>query len=165
MKSLPLLALMLAAAPVLAEPPMIVKGELAYSDVLRYDYTGDGHRNRVRFWLEFDGHSAIGREGEPGYRPASGTMRYFLRDDDNGTKVLKWRGGLDMLGVPKDTPMPMTDIRFDGKTVHFDAYGMQWTLIDGGKGYASDKVIVNDGFRTSEIKRLYAGDLWIGPAE
>jgi hypothetical protein len=165
MKMLPLLALMLASAPVLAGPPMIVKGELAYTDVLRYDYTGDGKRNRVRFWLAFDGHSAIGKEGEPGYEPASGTMRYFLRDDDDGTKVLKWRGGLDMLGLPKDTPMQMTDLRFEGKTVRFEAYGMQWTLVDGGRGYASDQVIVNDGFRTSEIKKLYAGDLWIGPAE
>ena len=28
-----------------------------------------------------------------------------------------------------------------------------------------DKIIVNDGFRTSEMKKLYAGDLWVGPAK
>ena len=34
-------------------------------------------------------------------------------------------------------------IRFDGKTVRFEAFGMQWTIVDGGAGYANDKIIVN----------------------
>lgn len=165
MKMLLLLpALFIAALPAFAQTT-VVKGAVAYTEVLRYDYTGDGKRNRVRFWLEFDGHSAIGKEGEPGYEPAAGTMRYFLRDEDDGTKVVKWRQGLDMVGAPRDAPVPMTDIRFDGKTVEFEAFGVRWTIVDGGEGYASDKIIVNDGFRTSEVKKLYAGDLWVGPAK
>ncbi len=40
---------------------------------------------------------------------------------------------------------------------------MRWTIVDGGKGYGQRQVIVNDGFRTSEVKKLYAGDLWVGP--
>jgi hypothetical protein len=157
-------ALAICALPAVAEE-MTVKGAVAYTEVLRYDYTGDGKRNRIRFWLEFDGRSGQGTPGEPGYQPAAGTMRYFLRDEDDGTKVVKWRQGLDMVGAPRDTPVPMTDIRFEGKTVHFEAFGVRWTIEDGGKGHALDKITVNDGFRTSEVKQLYAGDVWVGPAK
>ena len=142
---------------------VVIQGAVAYSDVLRYDYTGDGKRNRVRFWMEFDGHSARGTPGTPGYEPAGGTMRYFLRDDADGTKVLKWRQGLDMLGAPRDTPMPMTDLEFDGKTARFEAFGVRWTITDDGPGYENDKIFVNDGFRTVGPTKLYAGNLWIGP--
>lgn len=152
------------AVPTTAQE-MIVKGAVAYSDVLRYDYVGDGKKRSIRFWLEFDGQSAIGKPGEPGYRPAAGTMRYLLRDDDDGTKVVKWRKGLDMEGAPKDAPVPMTELRFDGKTVHFDAFGMRWTVVDGGEGFAQDKIVVNDGFRTTEPLKLYAGNVWVGPAK
>ncbi len=144
---------------------MIIRGAVAYSDAVLYDYTGDGKKSRVRFWLEFDGHSAIGKPGEPGYKPAGGTMRYLLKDDADGTKVVKWRGGLDMQGTPKDTPFPMTDIEFDGKTARFEAFGVRWTVVDGGDGYQHDKIVVNDGFRTTEPLKLYAGNLWVGPAK
>jgi hypothetical protein len=164
MKQIVLVLIALCALPVAAQE-MVVKGTVAYTDVLRYDYNGDGKRERVQFWLEFDGHSAVGTPGTPGYKPAAGSVRYTLRDADDEKKVVRWRGGLDMEGVPKDTPFPMTDIVFDGKTVRFDAFGMRWTIIDGGDGLASDKVIVNDGFRSSEIRKLYAGDLWVGPAK
>jgi hypothetical protein len=164
MRILLVLGRALGALPV-AAAEMIVSGAVAYTDVLRYDYNGDGKRERVRFWLEFDGHSAVGKPGEPGYKPAAGTVRYFLKDADDGTKVVKWRQGLDMQGAPRDTPFPMTDIEFDGKTVRFEAFGMRWTVVDGGDGYEQDKVIVNDGFRTSEVKKLYAGDVWVGPAK
>jgi hypothetical protein len=142
---------------------VVIKGAVAYTDVLRYDYTGDGKRNRIRFWMEFDGHSARGTPGSPDYRPAGGTMRYFLRDEDDGTKVLKWRQGLDMAGVPRDVPVPMTDLEFDGKTARFEAFGVRWTITDGGDGYQHDKIFVNDGFREVGPTPLYAGNLWIGP--
>jgi hypothetical protein len=141
-----------------------VKGEVAYTDVLRYDYTGNGQRNRIRFWMAFDGQSARGTPGTPGYQPASGSMRYFLRDEDDGTKVLTWRRGLDMEGVPKDVPVPMTDIEFDGNTVTFQAFGMRWTITDGGGDHRRDRVAVDDGFRSAVATRLYAGDVWVGPA-
>lgn len=54
---------------------LVVQGEVAYTDILRYDYTGNGKRNRIRFWLEFDGRAALGTPGTPGYQPAAGTMR------------------------------------------------------------------------------------------
>jgi hypothetical protein len=164
MKKLVLALVVLWVLPAAAQQ-MAVKGAVAYTDVLRYDYNGDGKRERVQFWLEFDGQSASGTPGAPGFKPAAGSVRYTLRDADDQAKVVKWRGGLDMEGVPKDTPFPMTDLEFEGKTARFDAFGMRWTVVDGGEGLASDKVIVNDGFRSSEIRKLYAGDLWVGPAK
>lgn len=164
MRKLIVAAFALWALPVAAQE-MVVKGAVAYSDVMRYDYTGDGKKNRVRFWLEFDGHSAVGKPGEPSYKPAAGSVRYLLKDDDDGTKVVKWRRGLDMEGAPKDTPFPMTDLVFDGKTARFDAFGMRWTVVDGGEGYQHDSIVVNDGFRTTEPMKLYAGNVWVGPAK
>ena len=163
-KMLVLAGLVLCAWPAVAER-MAIKGAVAYTEPLRYDYDGDGKRDRVQFWLEFDGLSAVGTPGQSGYEPASGTVRYFLQDVDDGRKITKWRHGLDMEGAPKDVPMPMSDIEFDGRTVRFEAYGMRWTVIDGGDGYASDRITVNDGFRTSDVKKLYAGDLWVGPVK
>ena len=164
MRRLVVAVLALCALPVAAEE-MVVKGAVAYTDILRYDYTGDGKKNRIRFWMEFLGHSAVGQPGEPGYKPAAGTVRYFLRDADDGTKVVKWRQGLDMAGVPRDQPFPMTNIEFDGRTVRFEAFGMRWAVTDGGEGYENDRIIVNDGFRTSEVTKLYAGNVWVGPAK
>ena len=144
---------------------MAVTGAVAYTDILRYDYTGDGKRNRVQFWLEFDGHTASGMEGQPGYQPAAGTVRYFLKDVDDGTKVLKWRQGLDMAGAPKDTPLPMSNISIEANVARFEAFGMKWTLTDGGDGHAMDKIVVDDGYKTKDTKKLYGGDLRIGPVK
>lgn len=159
------LASMLAWAVPAQADQMAVSGAVAYTEVLRYDYTGNGKRNRVQFWLEFDGRAAFGVVGQPGYQPAAGTVRYFLKDVDDGTKVLKWRQGLDMVGAPKDTPLPMSDISIEGNVARFEAFGMKWTLTDGGQGYASDKIVVDDGYKTNETKKLYGGDLRIGPAK
>lgn len=144
---------------------MEITGAVAYTDVLRYDYTGDGKRDRVQFWMEFSGHPAIGAPGDPGYQPESGSIRYYLQDADTGTKVMKWRQGLDMAGAPKDAPLPMTNIRIEGKTAYFESFGMKWTVTDGGEGYEKDKIVVDDGYKTLETKKLYGGDVRIGPAK
>ncbi|NTW59828.1 MAG: hypothetical protein HGB21_05825 [Nitrospirae bacterium] len=142
-----------------------ITGAVAYTDVLRYDHTGDGKRDRVQFWMEFSGSPAIGAPGDPGHQPESGSIRYYLQDADTGTKVMKWRKGLDMEGAPKDAPLPMTNISIKGNTARFEAFGMNWTITDGGEGYEKDKIVVDDGFKTLETKKLYGGDVRIGPAK
>ena len=97
------------ALPVAAQE-MVVKGAVAYTDVLRYDYDGDGKRDRVQFWLEFDGHSAVGMPGTSGYKPAAGSVRYTLqgrRRREEGRQVARWaRHGRRAQGhaVPDDRP-------------------------------------------------------------
>src|SRR5512139_1489117 len=78
--------LFLFAAVASATEKMEITGAVAYTDVLRYDYTGAGKRARVQFWMEFNGHPAIGNPGDPGYQPESGFIRYYLQDADTGTK-------------------------------------------------------------------------------
>jgi hypothetical protein len=144
---------------------MEITGAVAYTDVLRYDYTGDGKRDRVQLWMEFSGRPAVGAPGDPGYQPESGSIRYYLQDADTGTKVMKWRKGLDMEGAPRDAPLPMTNISIKGNTARFEAFGMKWTITDGGEGYEKDKIVVDDGYKTLETKKLYNGDIRIGPAK
>ena len=70
-----------------------------------------------------------------------------------------------MAGAPKDAPLPMTNISIEGNTARFEAFGMKWTIIDGGEGYEKDKIVVDDGYKTLETKKLYGGDIRIGPAK
>ena len=161
MKTISVALFTLLAGSALAEP-LVIQGAVAYTDVIRYDYTGDGKRNRVRLWLEFDGRAATGTPGQKDAEPASGSIRYFLKDADDGTKVLKWRQGLSMDGAPRDTPLPMTNLGIEGNTARFEAFGMKWTVIDGGEGYEKDRIVVDDGFKTLETKKLYGGDVRVG---
>ncbi len=144
---------------------LVIKGAVAYTDVLRYDYTGDGKRNRVQFWLEFDGRVEAATPAMGGTESPNGTVRYYLKDADDGTKVAKWRQGLDMQGAPRDTPLPMTNLVIEGNTARFEAFEMKWTVIDGGEGFARDKITVHDGFKAAETKTLYGGDVRVGPAK
>ncbi len=57
---------------------------------------------------------------------------------------------------------PATNIAIAGNTATFDALGMKWTVVVGGKGYQSDSITVDDGFRKKPLK-LYAGGLQIAP--
>ena len=46
-----------------------LRGGVAYTGVHRFDYNKDGNRNRVQFFLIFKARPAVGKKGEPGYRP------------------------------------------------------------------------------------------------
>lgn len=161
MKRLVLIAALAASLPVAAQQ-LGIQGAVAYTDILRYDYDGDGVRNRVQLWLEFDGRVPRDAQGRPDDARAVGTIRYFLKDADNGTKVFKWRHGLDMAGAPRDTPLPMTNLKIEGNTARFEAFDMKWTVVDGGEGYEKDKLVVDDGYKTLETKQLYGGDIRVG---
>lgn len=152
-------AAVLGQAPPAA--PLELSGAVAYTDFFRFDYTRDGVRNRVQFWLEMQGHTAVGQPGEPGHRPAEGFIRYYLQDADNGNKVANWREGLTMSGLPADQPFPMTNIDIQGNTARFEAFGMKWTVEDGGEGFQKDKVLIDDGFKEM-VGKFYAGDLKVG---
>jgi hypothetical protein len=156
------LAFLAAGGVMAAEPPLEVSGAVAYTDYFRFDYTKDGVRNRVQFWLEMQGRAEVGRPGEPGYQPAEGFIRYYLKDADRGNKVANWREGLNMTGLPADQPYPMSNLVFEGNTARFEAFGMKWTVTDGGEGFQNDKVIIDDGFKQA-VGKFYDGDLRVGP--
>ena len=136
-------------------------GAVAYTEIMEFDYTKDGTRNRVQFWLEFKGSPALGKKGETGYKPESGAIYYYLVDVENRKKVDNWLMGFSMMeGPPPSGPYPMNNIDINGNTVTFAAFGMKWTVIDGGEGYEKDTVKIDDGFRVKDMK-MFGGDLRI----
>ena len=59
---------------------------------------------------------------------------------------------------------PASNIVITGNTATFTALGMKWTVVVGGKGYQSDAITVDDGFRKKPLK-LYAGGLRLEPVK
>jgi hypothetical protein len=142
-----------------------IRGAVAYTEIVRFDYNKDGTRNRVQFWLEFKGRMAVGKPGDLGYQPEEGSIYYYLYDVDKQKRVANWLMGFSMMeGPPPSGPYPMTNIVIEGNTARFEAFNMKWTIVDGGEGYAKDRVTVDDGFRPRDMK-TYDGDLRIGPAQ
>ena len=146
----------------LAGAPSEISGAVAYTEILRFDYTKDGIRNLVQFWLEFKGSVAVGKPGEPGYKPAEGAIWYYLFDVERKQKVTNWLMGFTMMeGPPPSGPYPMTNLVIDGNTARFEAFDMKWRVIDGGEGYTQDRVTVDDGFKARDMK-MYDGDIRVG---
>ena len=117
----------------------------------------------MQFWLEFKGRSAVGKPGEPDFKPAEGAIYYYLYDVDKKERVANWLMGFSMMeGPPPSGPYPMTHLVIEGNTARFQAFDMKWTVVDGGGGYAKDRVTVDDGFKPREMK-TYDGDLRISP--
>jgi hypothetical protein len=142
-----------------AEQSSEISGSVAYTEVVRFDYTKNGIRNRVQFWLEFKGRSAVGNPGEPGYQPEEGAIWYYLYDVDKKQKVANWLMGFNMMeGPPPSGPYPMANLVIEGNTARFEAFGMKWTTVDGGENHTKDRVTVDDGFRPRQM-RTYDGDL------
>jgi len=160
-----LLLILGAANHAAAEQPPAISGAVAYTEVMRFDYTKDGIRNQVQFWLEFKGRPAVGKTGDPDFKPEEGAIYYYLYDVDKKEKVRNWLMGFSMMeGPPPSGPYPMTNLVIEGNMARFEAFDMKWTIVDGGKGYAKDRVMIDDGFRLRDMK-IYDGDLRIGPAQ
>ena len=138
-----------------------LRGGIAYTGVHRFDYNKDGNRNRVQFFLIFKARAAVGKKGEPGYRPEKGTLTYRVYDLDTGKQVDNWSNGFNMGFPSSDRPYPLTDIAIDGKRATFDGMGMKWTIVDGGEGWEKDTVETDDGTRKRTM-RTHAGDLKVG---
>jgi hypothetical protein len=136
-----------------------ISGAVAYTEKVLFDYAKDGVRNNVQFWLEFKGSPALGDPEDAGYKPESGAIYYYLVDMDNKKKVDNWLMGFSMMeGPPPSGPYPMTDIHISGNTATFSAFGMSWTVVDGGEGYAKDTVMIDDGYKSRAMK-MFGGDL------
>jgi hypothetical protein len=139
-----------------------ISGAVAYTDIIRFDYTKDGVRNRVQFWVEFKGKTAVGTKEKPGYVPEEGSIFYYLLDVDNIRKVTNWLMGFSMVSEPAPSgPYPITNLVIEGKTARFEAFNRKWTVVDGGKGFENDTVLVDDGFKPKPLK-MYSGDLTVG---
>jgi len=170
MRSLAVLAVvgitLLGASTTVARAPVLeLSGAVSYTAVYRFDYSKDGHRNPVRFFVEIKARPAVGTEGQPGHVPESGFVHYYVFDIEKNQRVEKWLEGFAMLNHDAVAAHhPASNIVITGNTATFEAFRMTWTVVDGGPGFESDTVTVDDGFRTKPLK-LYAGDLVIAPAK
>jgi hypothetical protein len=146
-------------------PVLELTGAASYTQVYRFDYSKDGHRNPVRFFIEFKARPAVGTDGQPGYVPESGSIHYYVFDIEKNQRVEKWLEGFAMLNHDAvAAEHPATNIVITGNTATFEAFRMKWKVVDGGPGFEEDSVTVDDGFRAKPLK-LYAGDLTIAPAK
>ena len=151
------------AAPAVAAPapaPPSLSGAVAYTEVLLFDYDQDGVQSRVQFWLEFKGRPTTAGPGDADL-PAGGEIRYYLVDLDKKINIPKWHAGFPMMAEPPPSgPYPMQGLVIEGATARFEAFGMRWTIVDGGTGYQKDWVSVDDGFKP-RVMKLYGGDLLV----
>jgi len=92
-----LLCQLLFCGPLLAAELPELTGAVAYTEMLQFDYTKNGVRNRVQFWLEFKGSPTVGKPGQAGYQPESGAIYYYLVDMDNKKQVDNWLMGFSMM--------------------------------------------------------------------
>jgi len=160
-----LLLLLSTAHSAVAGEPAGISGAVAYTEVMRFDYTKDGIKNRVQFWLEFKGQPASRKPEEPDAKPGEGSIYYYLYDVDKKEKVSNWLMGFSMMeGPPPSGPYPMSNLVVEDNSARFEAFGMKWTVVDGGEGYAKDRVTVDDGFKPREMK-MYGGDLRVVSAQ
>ncbi len=152
-----------AAAAPLPKTPGTIKGGLAYTQPVRFDYDQDGTPNRVQFFVYFEGHTEAGVPGTASHRPAAGVVKYIVYDHDKKKKVEQWLVGFNM-GFPEPgTPYPMTNLVIQGKTADFDAFNQHWTITDGGQGWQKDVVLQDDHFKGPVKGRFYDGDIVITP--
>lgn len=136
-------------------------GEVAYTEIMRFDYDKDGRIDSVQFWAEFQGRPAIGTPGDASHKSEEGDLFIYLYDVERKRRIADWLQ-FSMAALPPNKPFPMTSIEIKGKTASFKANGVQYTVIDGGKGYRHDRVIADDGFHEREL-RLYDGEIRVSP--
>lgn len=99
-------------------------------------------------WITFDAHSAVGVEGERGYRPAKGTLYYHVDDCDTGLPLY-------------ELSFAVVGCTVSGKAASFTLDdGRRVDVVDGGEPYLHDTMsIVYPG--GSVPHPLYAGNLQV----
>ncbi|KYJ87667.1 hypothetical protein AS592_11280 [Sulfurovum riftiae] len=130
---------------------VLLKGEVFYSEPIRFDYDKDGVKNNVVMASKF----FIKQKADSSY---DGYIQRFLYDIDK-KKPVTWYAKKNMLSEPPvgiDTAV--SNVKHEGKTVKFDSGTWHFTMTDGGEGYISDKIIVNDGIRTKQVQ-MFGGDV------
>jgi hypothetical protein len=154
----------LAAADTWPPPPASIRGELAFSEIIAFDYNRDGTPDRVQFWIELKGQPALGAPGQIGAQQESGSVSYFVLDVERQERINDWLLGFNMAGgfPVAGQPYPLTNIRINGRTAQFELQGSSWTITDGGDGWERDTIEIETGGRKREGK-FYGGDVTVTP--
>ena len=130
---------------------VILKGAVFYSEPLRFDYDKDGVKNSVVMASKF----FIKQKPDKTY---DGYIQRYLYDIDK-KKPVSWYAKKNMLQEPPvGVDTSISNVAHEGKTVKFNSGTWHFTMTDGGAGYISDKIIVNDGIRTKQVI-MFGGDI------
>jgi hypothetical protein len=134
------------------EKKPLLEANVAYAKPMQFDYDRDGKMNDIQMWASVKIEQT--KEGYTGY------LRRYMRDVKSGKAILGY-ADINMLpDQPYGEKIPVSKVRQNGKTVLFKAGSKHYIMVDGGKGYKNDTIIVNDGNRDYLVE-LYAGDVKI----
>jgi hypothetical protein len=153
---------MQAGQQAVSPKPPYLWAEVAFSEVLVFDYDRNGTRDRVQFWITIEGMPAVGKPGDPGSRPESGSVSYFVVDVDRKARIKDWLMGFNMGFPAPGEPHPITNISITGRTARFELRGATWTITDKGETWDKDTIEIKDssGMR---LGRFYGGDFRVVP--
>lgn len=145
-------------------PTPIVKGELAFSETIAFDYDRDGTPDRVQFWVEFEGQPALAETGDGEPAEETGWASYFVLDVERQERIDDWLLGFNMGGgfPVAGEKYPLSNIRIEGRTAWFDLNGSTWRLSDRGEGLDQDSIRIDTGGRVRE-GRFFAGNITVIP--
>ncbi len=151
-----------AKAPAPDRQPPYLWAEVAFSDVMVFDYDRNGTRDRVQFWFTIDGVPAAGTPGQADYKAESGSVSYFVLDVARKTRITDWLMGFNM-GFPAPGELhPITGIVITGQTARFELRGATWTITDKGATWDKDAIEIKDGTGARKA-RFYGGDFRVVP--
>lgn len=140
----------------LAADESSIKGSLAYTEEMNWDYNRDNTIERVQYWADID----IKGEGDT----VKGGMRKYLKDLDSGRKIYHWHN-MQMTGDNTRPVLPATHLAVKGKTAEFTVGDITYTVTDNSalSGETPPTLIVDDGLTRIELK-IYAGEVTVhGP--
>ena len=129
----------------------ILKGEVFYSEPIKFDYDKDKVKNSVVMASKF----FIKQKKDKTF---DGYIQRFLFDIDK-KKAVTWYAKKNMLQEPPiglDTAIK--NVKYSSRKVEFDSGIWHFVMVDGGEGYISDEILVSDGIRTKKVT-MFGGDV------
>jgi hypothetical protein len=130
---------------------VVAKGKVAYSKPMEFDYDKDGTPNTIVMAAEL-----FIKQNEDGN--FTGFLQRGLYDIEK-KKPIGWYLKRNLLQQPPAVPdIYVGNVVHEGKKVSFDIEKVRFTVVDGGKGYDMDKVIVDDHIKKPYAIKLYEGD-------
>jgi len=143
-----------------------VSGELAFSEVLVFDYDRDGVQERVQFWIEFAAQPPAGGPGATDPTLQGGSLVYYVYDLEAEERVDDWMVGFNMTmggGFPRaGESYPLTNVRIAGRKAEFDLAGTRFTVVDSGDSWEQDTIEITNQNGTRPA-RFYGGDVRVVP--
>jgi len=140
--------LMLAATLAVADGGSI-KGSLAYTAEMTWDYDRDEEIERVQYWVDID----VEVDGDQ----VKGNVVKYLKNLDTGEKIYHW-SNMQMTGDNTRAPAEVSAMSIDGPSASLTVDGVVYTFRDTD-AYAEGeprRFVADDGLTRTEFP-IFAG--------